>query len=46
MTFSGQDVNLAMFSHTNAMILTVHTDRWDVTKILVDNSSQAKILFL
>jgi hypothetical protein len=46
MTFSAQDVNLASFPHTNAMVVTVHIDRWDVTKILIDNRSQAKILFL
>jgi hypothetical protein len=28
------------------MVLTVHIDRWDVLKILVNNGSQAKILFL
>jgi hypothetical protein len=28
------------------MVLTVHIDRWDVPKILVDNGSQAEILFL
>jgi hypothetical protein len=28
------------------MVLTVHIDRWDVSKILVDNGSQAEILFL
>jgi hypothetical protein len=44
--FLAQDVNLASFPHTDAMVLTVHIDRWDVSKILVDNSSQAKILFL
>jgi hypothetical protein len=45
-TFSAQDVNLASFSHTNAMVVTVHIDRWDVTEILIDNGSQAEILFL
>jgi hypothetical protein len=45
-TFSVQDVNLALFPHTDAMVVTVHIDRWDVTKIIIDNSSQAKILFL
>jgi hypothetical protein len=45
-TFSAQDVNLASFPHTDAMGVTVHVDRWDVTKILIDNESQAKILFL
>jgi hypothetical protein len=28
------------------MVATVHIDRWDVTKILIDNGSQAEILFL
>jgi hypothetical protein len=28
------------------MVVIVHIDRWDVTKILIDNGSQAKILFL
>jgi hypothetical protein len=28
------------------MVITVHIDRWDVTRILIDNGSQAKILFL
>jgi hypothetical protein len=45
-TFSSQDVKLASFPHTDAMVVTVHIDRWDVTKILVDNGSQAEILFL
>jgi hypothetical protein len=45
-TFSSQDINLTSFPHTDAMVITIHIDRWDVTKILVDNGSQAKILFL
>jgi hypothetical protein len=28
------------------MVLTVHIDRWDVSRILVDNGSQAEIRFL
>jgi hypothetical protein len=35
-----------LFPHTDAMFITVHIDRWDVTKILIDNDSQAEILFL
>jgi hypothetical protein len=27
-------------------VVTVHIERWDVTRILVDNGSQARILFL
>jgi hypothetical protein len=45
-TFSSQDVKLASFPHTDTMVITVHIDRWDITKILVDNGSQAEILFL
>jgi hypothetical protein len=45
-TFSSQDVNLASFPHTDAIVVTVHIDRWDITRILIDNGSQAEILFL
>jgi hypothetical protein len=45
-TFSTQDVNLTAFPHTDAMVITAHIDQWDVAKILVDNGSQAEILFL
>jgi hypothetical protein len=45
-TFSAQDINLASFPHTDAMVITIHTDRWGITKILIDNGSQAEILFL
>jgi hypothetical protein len=45
-TFSAQDINIASFPHTNTMVVTIHMDRWDITRILIDNGSQAKILFL
>jgi hypothetical protein len=45
-TFSSQDVNLTSFPHTDAMVITVHIDRWDVTRILIDNGNQVEILFL
>jgi hypothetical protein len=45
-TFSSQDVKLASFPHIDAMVVTIHIDRWDVTKILIDNGSQDEILFL
>jgi hypothetical protein len=45
-TFSAQDVNIASFPHTNAMVVTVHIDRWYITKILIDNGNQPEILFL
>jgi hypothetical protein len=28
------------------MVVTVHIDRWNITNILIDNGSQAEILFL
>jgi hypothetical protein len=45
-TFSSQDMNLTSFPHIDATVVTVHIDKWDVTKILNDNGSQAEILFL
>jgi hypothetical protein len=45
-TFSSQDVKLTSFPHTDTMVITVNIDRWDVSKILIDNDSRAKILFL
>jgi hypothetical protein len=45
-TFSAHDINLTLFPHTDAMVVTIHIDRWDITRILVDNGSQAEILFL
>jgi hypothetical protein len=45
-TFSVIDINLTLFPHINVIVVTVHIDRWDVTKILVNNGSQAEILFL
>jgi hypothetical protein len=38
-TFSTKDVNLASFPHTDVIVLTVHIDRWDISRILVDNGS-------
>jgi hypothetical protein len=28
------------------MVITTHIDKWDVTRVLIDNGSQAEILFL
>jgi hypothetical protein len=44
--FSSEYINLTSFPHTDAMVITIHIDRWDVTKIRVDNGSQAEILYL
>jgi hypothetical protein len=32
--------------HTNTIVLTIHINQWDVSRILVNNGSQAEILFL
>jgi hypothetical protein len=45
-TFIEADIKLTSFPHTDAMVITAHIDKWDVTRVLVDNGSQAKILFL
>jgi hypothetical protein len=45
-TFLAQDINLALFSHNDALVIIVHIDKWYVTRILVDNGSQAEIIFL
>jgi hypothetical protein len=34
-------MNLASFPHTDAMVVIVRIDRWDVTRILMDNGNQA-----
>jgi hypothetical protein len=45
-TFSAEDINLPSFPHTDAMVITVHINGWDITRILIDNGSQVEILFL
>jgi hypothetical protein len=37
---------LTSFPHTDAVVITAHIDKWNVTRVLVDNGSQAEILFL
>jgi hypothetical protein len=34
------------FPHIDVMVITMHIDKWDVTRVLIDNVSQAEILFL
>jgi hypothetical protein len=45
-TFNEDDINLVSFPHTYAIVIIAHIDRWDVMKVLIDNSSQVEILFL
>jgi hypothetical protein len=44
--FTEADIKLTSFPHTDAMVITTHIDKWNVTRVLVDNGSQAEILFL
>jgi hypothetical protein len=45
-TFTATDIKLVLFPHIDTMVITACIDKWDVTRVLVDNGSQAKILFL
>jgi hypothetical protein len=46
LTFIEADIKLLSFPHTDAIIITTQIDKWDVTRVLIDNGNQAKILFL
>jgi hypothetical protein len=45
-TFSEDDIKLVSFPRTDAMVITMHIDKWDVTRVLVDNGIQVEIVFL
>jgi hypothetical protein len=45
-TFNEDDIKLVSFPHIDAMVITVHIDKWDIMTVLVDNDSQVEILFL
>jgi hypothetical protein len=45
-TFSEADIKLVSFPHIDVMVIIMHIDKWDVTRVLIDNGSQAEILFL
>jgi hypothetical protein len=45
-TFTEAGIKFTSFPHTDAMVITAHIDKWNVTRVLVDNGSQAEILFL
>jgi hypothetical protein len=44
--FTEADIKHKSFPHTDAMVITAHIDKWNVTRVLVDNRSQAEILFI
>jgi hypothetical protein len=45
-TFTETDIKLVLFPHIDVMVITTHIDKWNVTRVLVDNGSQVEILFL
>jgi hypothetical protein len=45
-TFSEADLKLTSIPLTDAMVIAAHIDKWNVTRVLVDNGNQAEILFL
>jgi hypothetical protein len=45
-TFIEADIKPTSFPYTNATVTTAHTDKWNVTRVLVDNESQEELLFL
>jgi hypothetical protein len=45
-TFTEADLKLTSIPHTKEMVIATHIDKWNVTRVLVNNGSQAEILFL
>ena len=45
-TFDARDVDLRSAPHINAMVINCIVAGWDLHKVLVDNGSQADIIFL
>jgi hypothetical protein len=45
-TFTEADIMHTSLPHMNAMLITTLVDKWNVTRVLVDNGSQVEILFL
>jgi hypothetical protein len=46
LTFDAQDVDLRSAPHIDAMVINCSVAGWDLHKVLVDNGSQADIIFL
>jgi hypothetical protein len=46
MTFDARDVDLRSAPHIDAMVINCSVAGWDLHKVLVDNGSQADIIFL
>jgi hypothetical protein len=41
-TFKEADIKVTSFPQIDAMVITTHIDKWDVTRVVVDNRSQAE----
>jgi hypothetical protein len=46
LTFDARDVDLRSAPHVDAMVINCNVAGWDLHKVLVDNGSQADIIFL
>jgi hypothetical protein len=46
LTFDESDVNLHNSLHNNAMVVSCIVAGWEIHKALMDNGSQANIIFL
>jgi hypothetical protein len=46
LTFDARDVDLCSAPHIDAMVINCSVAGWDLHKVLVDNGSQADIIFL
>lgn len=46
LTFDARDVDLRSVPHTDALIISCNVGGWDLNKVIVDNGSQANIIFL
>jgi hypothetical protein len=44
-TFTEADIKLTSFPHMDVMVITAHINKWNITRILVDNGSHVEILF-
>jgi hypothetical protein len=46
LTFDARDVNLCSAPHADTLVINCNVAGWDLHKVLIDNGSQADIIFL
>lgn len=46
LTFDARDINLRSAPHTDALVISCNVAGWELHKVLVDNGSQADIIFM